>query len=239
MKVPKKINPCPIVEAVVEIQFDSILPGDAIFGVIYNQFKEKYPEYTKLPILQLPDAIRSKDPNLIFKPHYKMQKDNFLIQIGPKVFSIANIKEYSGWDSFNKKIFEAFETISKSNVVVSVRRFGLRYINVFKGLDIYEHSNFKAVLNDQAYKNVKADILIQIPKNEYLHKFKIINHTKVSVGKQIFEGSVIDIDISNEKITDTFFENMNEIIETAHTEEKKIFFGLLKEKYINSLNPKY
>jgi len=59
MKIPKKIDPCPIVEAIVEIRFDSNLPGDAIFGVIYNQFKEDYPKFTKLPILQLPEAIRS------------------------------------------------------------------------------------------------------------------------------------------------------------------------------------
>lgn len=239
MKLPKKIDPCPIVEAIVEIRFDSTLPGDAIFGVIYNQFKEDYTKYTKLPILQLPEAIRSKDPNLIFKPHYKMQKDNFLLQIGPKVFSIVNINEYCGWDSFCKNILKAFGTISKLNVVEKVIRFGLRYVNIFKGLDVFEQSNFKAVLNDKPYKNVKADISIELPSGDYIHKFKIVNYAKVHVENKILEGSVIDIDISTEKQTDMFFENMNEIIETSHTEEKKIFFGLLKQSYINSLNPEY
>lgn len=239
MRLPKKIYPCPIVEAIVEIRFDSALPGEAIFGVIYNQFKDDYPNYTKLPILQLPEAIRSQDPNLIFKPHYKMQKDNFLLQIGPKVFSIVNINEYCGWDCFYKNILKAFGTISESNIVEKVVRFGFRYVNIFEGLDIFEKSNFKAVLNDEPYKNAKADISIELSSGDYIHKFKIINHAKVIVENKSLEGSVIDIDISNEKQTDMFFKNMNEIIETCHIEEKKIFFGLLKPSYINSLNPEY
>jgi len=239
MKIPKKIDPCPIVEAIVEIRFDSNLPGDAIFGVIYNQFKEDYPKFTKLPILQLPEAIRSRDPNLIFKPHYKIQKDNFLLQIGPKVFSIVNIGEYCGWDSFYENILKAFGTISQLNIVERVMRFGLRYVNVFEKFDIFKQSDFKAVLKDKPYEDVKADISIELPSGDYIHKFKIVNHATITVENKNIEGSVIDIDISYEKQTDMFFKNMNEIIETSHIEEKKIFFGLLKQSYIDSLNPIY
>ncbi len=239
MKIPKKIDPCPIVEAVVEIRFDSNLPGDAIFGVIYNQFKEDYPKFTKLPILQLPEAIRSRDPNLIFKPHYKIQKDNFLLQIGPKVFAIANIGEYCGWDLFYENILKALATISKLNIVESVTRFGLRYVNVFEKFDIFKQSDFKAVLKGKPYENVKADITIELPSGNYIHKFKIINHATIVVENKNIEGSVIDIDISYEKKTDMFFKNMGEIIKTSHIEEKKIFFGLLKQSYIDSLNPTY
>ena len=70
MQIPKKITPCPILEAIVEIRFEPEEPDDAIFGIIYNQFKKSFPEIEKLPILQIPDQFRSKDPNLIYKPHY-------------------------------------------------------------------------------------------------------------------------------------------------------------------------
>lgn len=62
---PKKISPCPIVEASVEIRFTSEVLPDAIFGIIYQAFKDEFsskPE--KLPILQLPEQIRSMDRNL-------------------------------------------------------------------------------------------------------------------------------------------------------------------------------
>lgn len=239
MKLPKKIDPCPIVEAVVEIRFDSILPGDAIFGMVYNHFKDDYPTLSKLPILQLPDAIRSKDPNLIFSPHYKMQKDDFVLQIGPKVLSLVNVKEYSGWDTFYSKILETFNIISKLNIVDTVSRFGLRYINVFKNLNIFKYSDFKAVLGDKPYEDVKADITIEMSSGDYINKFKVVNSAKVTVQDAFFEGSVIDVDISFHKPSKNFFENMEEIIEKSHHEEKKVFFGLLKDSYIQSLNPEY
>ena len=83
MKLPKKITPCPIVEAIVEVRFESDIPEDAIFGVIYSKFKEEYSDLEKTALLQLPEQIRSKDPSLKFKPYYKLRNENFILQIGP------------------------------------------------------------------------------------------------------------------------------------------------------------
>ena len=41
MKIPKRINPCPIIEAIVEIRFEANIPPDAVFGVIYNEYPEE------------------------------------------------------------------------------------------------------------------------------------------------------------------------------------------------------
>ena len=61
MKIPKKITSCPLVETIVELRFESSLPPDAIFGVIYQKLKSDYPKVDKLPILQIPEEIRFKD----------------------------------------------------------------------------------------------------------------------------------------------------------------------------------
>ena len=44
MQIPKKITPCPILEAIVEIRFEPEEPDDAIFGIIYNKFKKRFPK---------------------------------------------------------------------------------------------------------------------------------------------------------------------------------------------------
>ena len=70
MAAPKKITPCPIIESVVEIRFDSAIPAEAIFGVVYNAFNDIFPNKPiNLPILQIPEQIRNSDPNLQYKPH--------------------------------------------------------------------------------------------------------------------------------------------------------------------------
>ena len=74
MDIPTKITPCPIVEVIVELRFEADLPDEAVFGVIYSSFRNETGEIEKLPILQLPEALRSTDPNLIYKPHYRLRK---------------------------------------------------------------------------------------------------------------------------------------------------------------------
>jgi uncharacterized protein (TIGR04255 family) len=91
VRFPTKISPCPIIESIVEIRFKTKLIPDAVFGVLYNAFKEDYPGLIKLPILQLPAPVRDSDPNLIFQPHYRLSCKDFLLQIGPRVISLSNI----------------------------------------------------------------------------------------------------------------------------------------------------
>ena len=106
MQLPKKITPCPIAEAIVEIRFDSNpdIPADAIWGIIYNSFKEEYSfkSIEKLPILQIPEPVRLNDPALIYKPNYKLSNEKFIFQIGPKVISLASAPNYIGWRIFSE-----------------------------------------------------------------------------------------------------------------------------------------
>jgi uncharacterized protein (TIGR04255 family) len=113
MKIPKRINPCPIIEAIVEIRFESGMPPDAVFGVLYNEFKSAYKKVEKLPILQLPEIVRAKDINLRFQPHYKLIQDDFLLQIGPSVLSIVNVNEYVGWNNFSSRIRDILSILSR------------------------------------------------------------------------------------------------------------------------------
>jgi len=72
MKLPLKISPCPIVEALLEIRFTTVIHPDAVFGLFYNALKSDFPKVDNLPILQIPDALRATDPNLKYKPLYKI-----------------------------------------------------------------------------------------------------------------------------------------------------------------------
>ncbi len=42
VKLPKKISPCPILEGIVEFRFESPFPDDAIFGIMYKEFKSDF-----------------------------------------------------------------------------------------------------------------------------------------------------------------------------------------------------
>ena len=238
MKLPKKISPCPIVEAIIEIRFESDMPEDAIFGVIYNQFKNDYTKLEKNPILELPLQIRSNDPNLKFQPHYKLKNDNFILQIGPKVFSLVNINEYCGWDIFFEKGCKTIDKLLELKILSKIGRIGLRYINLFRNINIYEKSNLKILLGDNLLNKNRATLNLEIPKGNYVNHFKMINGADAIIEKSIVKGSIIDIDtvLMDHSIT---FEDVGKIISEAHNIEKDFFFSLLENDFIKSLNPVY
>lgn len=235
-KLPCSINPCPIIEAIFEIRFESSLPDDAIFGIVYNQFKDEFQQVEQLPVLQLPAAIRTQDPNLKFTPYYKIKKDDFIIQIGPRVFSFANLKDYCGWNKFSKKIYDTYNKLSELKLINKHYRTALRYINVFPGINIFSKSNLKILLNDDLFNNHKLNLSLEIPYEHGASNLKLINHAEVAIENQVIKGSIIDID-TNVEIDK--FDNFQDAIECAHRAEKTLFFDLLGNEFLSSLNPVY
>jgi len=235
-KLPISINPCPIIEAIFEIRFESSFPRDAIFGIVFNKFKDEFGNIEQLPILQLPAAIRDRDPNLKFSPHYKMRKDNFIIQIGPNVFSLANVKEYCGWKLFSKKIYDTFAKINELDLIKSLHRMALRYINIFPDVNIFEKSNLVVSLNNSDLGKDKINLIAEIPYKHGASNLKLINYAEAMLENQVIKGSIVDID-TNVQYDD--FENIQDAIESAHAEEKTLFFDLLDNEFLKTLNPVY
>ena len=239
MDIPTKITPCPIVDAIAELRFVTNLPDDAVFGVIYNKFHNEFEETEKLPVLQLPEAFRSQDPNLIYTPHYKLHKGDYIMQVGPKVFSLANVKEYVGWDTFSDKIKETFEKLSELGIVDSIERFGLRYINLFADINIYEKSMLQIQLEGKNLFKNDNNLTIVMKTGDFASKLVMVNNAqvKLQIPEKTTKGSIIDIDVSLERKIK--FENINELIENAHKEEKKLFFSLLNPAFLKTYNPEY
>lgn len=237
-KLPKTISPCPIVEAILEIRFSSSFPDDAVFGIIYNQLKDDFPRFDPLPILQLPAAIRSQDPNMKYSPHYTSRNDNYVLQIGPRSFSINNVENYVGWEVFSLKIFELIEKFEKSGIISQIERLGLRYINILENINVFENSNFSMTLKNEPLTN-KTNISTQIAYEKGFCEVKVTSNAEIKLGGghgKLINGSVIDIDAI---VAPDSFDDIKENIEYAHTIEKDLFYKILTEDFIKTLNPEY
>lgn len=57
--------------------------------------------------------------------------------------------------------------------------------------------------------------------------------------KEIVPTSLVDLDVIEEKDDDDSLENIFNRLEQAHSKEKELFFQLLKESFLKSLNPEY
>jgi uncharacterized protein (TIGR04255 family) len=239
MKIPIKIDPCPIAEAIIEIRFSSSFPEDAIFGILYPQLQNDFKIFEKLPILQLPEAIRRTDQNLIYQPYYKLKKDNFLILMGPRVFALVNLKEYSGWKVFSAKIIEIFNVVAKLKIVEDIKRIGLRYVNLFENLNLFDISSLTLNLRGEPLLPAKTDLTMELDSEHCTSRVKMANNALVMIEKEGIKGSLLDIDVEFKDNRENFFEDIEKFSDIAHNNEKEIFFSLLKDEYLKTLNPQY
>jgi uncharacterized protein (TIGR04255 family) len=239
MNLPKKISPCPILESTVEIRFDSRVPSEAVFGIIYSEIQAQFPgQPEKMPILQLPEEVRSKDPNLIYQPLYRLKNNNYLISIGPKVISLSCTPPYSGWTEFSLKIQELLSKINKAKVISKTLRFGLRYINFFDE-NIFNNIKFEITL-DNTSLSLNQNYIRTISKTKpFTITLQIANSADIVTDNKTLKGSLIDIDIAAEGSNIDILNVTNGLLSEGHDQEKQLFFTLLKDEFLLTLNPEY
>lgn len=236
IQLPKKISPCPITEAIVELRFESDTPNDAVFGIVYQTFKTDYPVSEELPILQIPEIIRKQDKASHYRPYYKLtNNDGFLFQVGPKVLSLISIAPYAGWEEFNRRLKDLVEKVKGLDIVKSYTRIGIRYINKFS-LNVFDIVNLQIKLPSHPLTNCETFVSSEIPTGDFKSTLQISNSVTSTQKGQNVKYSIIDID--------TFVENpqgeINVLINKGHLEEKKLFFALLKPDFVKSnLSPEY
>lgn len=234
MHLPKNINPCPIVDASLEVRFTSNTNANAVFGIIYSVLQDEFPNVETLPILQLPDIVRANDSNLIYKPYYKISNDKNVVQIGPKVVIISSFPKYLGWELFSKVIFDVLSKIERVGIIDVIERIGIRYINFFE-TNVFEKVELRVIIRteDILYKN--TFVRTEIDQGEFTSTLQIANNVILND----IRGSIIDIDTFSTKNLDTFFSKRIDLINDGHLKEKELFFSLLRPEFLKSLNPTY
>ncbi len=219
------------------MKFSTDLPKEAVFGIFYNTLKDKFPEVTKLPVLQIPDEIREHDPNFKFKPLYKMVNEEVTLQIGHDVFAIHSPPDYIGWKRFSEIVFNLFEKIEQTRVFDAPISLVIRYLNFFE-IDIFEHINLEIRLKDSVFNSSNTIFRTEIQENGFLKVLQVANNATLGTSDTSRKGSVLDISTVVINPTD-FFKNANTITTTAHELEKELFFSLLKPDFLTTLNPEY
>lgn len=238
VEIPKRLRYPAILDCTVELRFKTNIPGDAIFGLVYDKVQKDFSQVEKLPILQLPDELRSKDPSLRFKPYYKLFNDDYVFQVGPTLVSL-HPRQYPGWSAFSSRIDELFGRIVEAAFMTNVTRVGLRYINGFSDRDIFRDLNLSVSLLDAELTEHNLTLRTERPSQRFITTLQISNHSTFTIDNQPRQGSVFDLDTYTEKDLVADPASINSTIHEAHEVTKKLFFDLIKPKLLDSLGPEY
>jgi len=239
VRLPILISPCPIVECVISINFGSTIVGDAVFGIVYSAFKEMVQNLEKQPILQIPEAVRSSDPNLMFQATYRLHCKDFVLQVGPRVFSISFVGEYPGWKSVSQSAQDVFRKVKDLGFIQDISKFSIRYINLFNNLDIFQNLTLRIRKDNLPIESRNTVLRFELTVNKFLQVLHIADPSQVMLQGKITGGSIIDIDTILQDNLNSFFDEFSSILENAHYTEKLLFFGLLDPDYLQHFNPSY
>lgn len=249
MKIPKKISPDRIKDAIVEIKYTSKIPFEIVVGLFFNSLDDSY-NYTNRPMLnpELPVNTQGNIPLQISFPltgHSLFYNDKIKIQIQPNSIIFNCLNDYIGWNSYKIEIEKVLEQVSKSSVIEKYVRIGMRYISEYPNIDLQECVKFSFSFG---MKNIKSDtysfhsefnwddfrIILNLNNN-----LLVISSKETETPNSITPVSLIDIDVISENLAEENLQSLLEKIDKVHTKEKEVFFNLLNNNFLSSLNPQY
>jgi uncharacterized protein (TIGR04255 family) len=127
----------PLVEAICEFR---LAPGSAwdwaIPGLLWERLQADYPTRKQLfeQVIVVGTAA-SSSPSVptpmppIERLQFFSTDESRLVQVGPNLLAINQVRAYPGWDEFRRRILAVVSAYSGLAAPTTVARIGLRYIN--------------------------------------------------------------------------------------------------------------
>jgi uncharacterized protein (TIGR04255 family) len=242
MRIPKKITPSPVKDVIAEIRYKDAIASEIFAGTIYGAFKDKYDcQFQRLPINDTPIALREANPLLKYQAHYVIDIGDVTIRISLASVSVAINCVYNGWEWYYNFVKEFIETLQGLQLINSLERLGLRYSSFFSE-DISDKIKVSIKIADFDIKEAKAKNYVRTEWNDskITYILQISNNVILNENNTAINGSLIDIDVSaNFEDLNFSIEDCKELLIEFHEKQKKIFFNILKQEFLNSLQPEY
>lgn len=243
-KLPTRLASEPIVEVVSEVRFAA--EGDAAVnllpGILHAQFGP-FDQQGRIFPVSFPAEMLAADPSLAFRAQVAMSKGNRIIQVGPRVVSVALRAPYPGWSEFCAFICQVFDVVCAQSFIHSFEWLSLKYLDViaFEGesptlgwLDVDLSlcgSRIDRQPNAMRVEQVDGPVttVVQITLPVQAHQADQPDKT----------GLLLDVDtIHREQFAD-FPNQYREVLNQLHQRNKQQFFSLLTDETEGRLEPDY
>lgn len=246
VRLPVLIDPCPIVDATVEVRFEAAVPDAVVIGLAYQALVKVFPKVSQIQSLPVPDEIRKLNPALMYLPQFRFESEDFVALLGPNMFVVGVNGPYTRWSLVSKAFGETLDRFRETNVIRVPQRFGLKYINFFPG-NVLSRLNVRLAVVDAEMIGEGTFITTTVPSSPFKIQLQVVTDAKIqSNNPKLFidpnvPGTILSLDSYKDQIaleTD-FLEKIRDNLELAHTKEKELFFRLLKEEFLQTLRPQY
>lgn len=236
-KLPQRLEKDPILEAIFEIRFKSEVPAvsELLPGLLYPTLKEIVGTPERLLPMDIPAEFLESNPQLKYQPRIRMRGDQFAILIGDRSTIISCPRPYVGWEEFKKTILTFLYSLKNTNLVSSVERFSVKYVNLLPGSNLEEQFaliKYTAVLGKYELTQFISSATVEIIEDGLNNLVEIKSNATVHTGDgSSHHGMLLAVDTICLTPTD-FWEQLETNIEKVHLKEKRIFFNILTDEAI-------
>jgi uncharacterized protein (TIGR04255 family) len=238
-RLPMRIEPCPIVEAIFEVRFVSTQPWATMPGLLFALIRERYPAQAELPLAQWPEAARRQDTVLQHLPLLRFEAADFVIQLGPRVLSLATqTGRYPGWPVIRAELEWLLGRLRESGLVRETERVGVRYIDFLPG-DVFPGLKLGVQVEGRPLTGAETAVTTVLRRGPLALRLQVSNGAIATLPAGPQAGSVLDLDAWFGPLETGGLEDGLARFEAAHEAIKGVFFGLLQPELLASLKPVY
>ena len=238
-RLPAQIYPCPIVEAVFEIRFTTNKPWMELPGALAARIDERYPDREELPLGKMPEDLRKQLPGSAHLPLYQFLSDQFRIHLGPQMIGLCvSPMSYPGWSAVVTELEWFLARIRRANFMEEGARLGVRYSDFFD-VDIFEHIDLDLAVNGKPVNDTERQLINVFQEGAMSIRLMLANNAVLENANGPRKGSMLDVDVSFGALDFDLNGDVLERFSEAHEAIKKLFFGLITEPFLQSLNPSY
>ncbi|HRO43454.1 MAG TPA: TIGR04255 family protein [Flavipsychrobacter sp.] len=239
MQLPKKVNDEAIRESVVEIRYESDLPQEILVGLFFQAFDDSY-TYTNKPLdlgqLQqltrgLPSGI-----NIDFGGVNILYNDKISLKLSPNSFVFNCVGKYIGWAAYQPEISKALMLLFNTGYIAHFSRAGIRYISEFAGKQLKDCVKLEFSFGLPEVKSKAFAFRSEFELRDRKAILNLSNNMNATSGQV---SSIIDVDIIAEGVEINSVEELLKELEDIHQKEKEVYFGMLREEFLHSLQPEY
>ncbi|SFN24889.1 TIGR04255 family protein [Salegentibacter flavus] len=242
MKIPIKIEPDRIKDALMQVFYSSDLSYEILIGYVHKTLTNNGFRY----VTPFQEQSKINGQQINFNPTHLFvgPNDQVKIQIHPNhSLTFNTISSYIGWTKYRELIENVLRILIDANNINSFSRVGIRYISEFENIDILDKVKFGY---DQSFPGTEIDTSTSNLKwrdEGYSISLNLTSNLPVNITKEkqapITSISLIDIDVIKQNFEIKDIGQLMKTIDDCHFKQKSVFFSLLNQDFLNELNPVY
>jgi len=230
-KLPVKIEPERLKDTILELRYRSQVAYEYRLGWCH-----------KLLSVYIPSSPNPLETNpahffLTVTPKHIFQNDVVRVYYEDGKIVFNSNGPYRGWKRYLETVLALTELLRREVLIGEIYWVGLRYISEFSEVQIFDQLIWQFDFPVANGQTINTSFRTEwVDESDHIVVNLLNNGQR---GNTSF--SLMDIDV-NHNCQDAPIENkenLSDVLFRMHEKEKQVFFGLMKEEFLQSLNPTY